>query len=62
MPRIQPIDPTTATGEIAAQLETARKMFGGTPNLITTAANSLSTVGAMLGRFATIGKSSLGAQ
>ena len=62
MPRIQPIDPATATGELVAQLATARKMFGGTPNLITTAANSLSTVGAMLGMFANVGKSSLGAK
>ena len=62
MPRIQPIDPTTATGETAAHLATSRKMFGGTPNLITTAANSPATVGAMLGLFASVGKSSLGAK
>jgi uncharacterized peroxidase-related enzyme len=62
MPRIQPIDPASATGETAAHLATSRKMFGGTPNLITTAANSPAVVGAMLGMFASIGKSSLGAK
>jgi uncharacterized peroxidase-related enzyme len=62
MPRIQPIDPTLATGETAAQLATARKMFGGTPNLVTTAANAPAALGAMLGLFAAVGKSSLGAR
>lgn len=60
MPRIQPIDPATASGETATHLATARKMFGGTPNLITTAANAPATLGAMLGMFASVGKSSLG--
>ena len=62
MPRISPIDPTTATGETAAHLATARKMFGGTPNLITTAANSSAAVGAMVSLFAAVGKSTLGAK
>jgi len=60
MPRIHPIDPATATGELADQLATARKMFGGTPNLITTAANASSALGGLLGMFANMGKSSLG--
>jgi uncharacterized peroxidase-related enzyme len=62
MPRIPPINPGTATGETAAHLATARKMFGGTPNLVTTAANAPSTLGAMLGMFANVGKGSLGAR
>jgi len=62
VPRIQPIDPTAATGDTAAHLDTARKMFGGTPNLVATAAHSPATLGAMLSLFANVGKSSLGAK
>lgn len=60
MPRIAPIDPATATGEVAAQLAVSRKLFGGTPNLVTTAAHSPVAVGAMLSLFSHLGKSSLG--
>jgi len=60
MPRIHPIDPTTATGETAAHLATARKMFGGTRNLVTTAGNAPATLGAMLGMFSNVGKGTLG--
>lgn len=60
MPRIHPIDISTASGAAADHLTTARKMFGGTPNLFTTAAHAPSTLGAMLGMFAQIGKGSLG--
>jgi len=60
MPRITPIDPTAATGETAFHLQTSRKMFGGTPNLVTTAAHSPAAVGAMLSMFANVGQSSLG--
>jgi len=62
MPRIQPIDPATATGEAAAQLAVSRKMFGGTPNLVTTAAVSPVVLQGMLGMFASLGKASLGAK
>lgn len=62
MPRIQPIDPETATGDAATHLATARKMFGGTPNLFTTAANAPATLGAVLGMFANVGKGTLGAK
>ena len=62
MPRIQPIDPATANGVTAAHLDTCRKMLGGTPNLFTTAAHSPAALGAMLGLFANVGKSSLGAK
>lgn len=62
MSRLQPIDPSTATGAAATHLATARKMFGGTPNLFTTAANAPAALDAMLGMFAAVGTSSLGAQ
>ena len=62
MPRIQPIDPASATGDTAAHLDTARKMFGATPNLVTTAAHSPAALGAMLSLFANVGRSSLGAK
>jgi uncharacterized peroxidase-related enzyme len=60
MPRIAPIDPATATGETATHLATARKLFGGLPNLVTTAAHSPAAVGAMVALFGNLGKSSLG--
>ena len=60
MPRIQPIDPSTASGETAAHLAATRKMFGGIPNLFATAAQSPAALGAMLGLFGSTGKSSLG--
>jgi uncharacterized peroxidase-related enzyme len=62
VPRIQPIDPTAATGVTATHLDTCRKMFGGTPNLFTTAAHSPAALGALLALFANVGKSSLGAK
>jgi hypothetical protein len=60
MPRIPPIKPATASGETAAQLATARRMFGATLNLVTTAANAPAALGAMLGMSANMGKASLG--
>ena len=60
MPRITPIDPATATGDAAAHLATTKKMFGGTPNLFTTAAHAPVALKAMNELFATLGKSSLG--
>jgi uncharacterized peroxidase-related enzyme len=62
MPRIRPIDPATATCEAATHLATTRKMFGGTPNLFTTAANAPAALNALLGLFASVGTSSLGAK
>ena len=62
MPRILPVNPANATGDLASHLDTARKMFGGTPNVITTTAQSPSAVAAMLGLFATTAKLSLGAK
>jgi uncharacterized peroxidase-related enzyme len=62
MPRISPLDPTTATGETAAQLEIARKIFGGIPNLVATAARAPAAVTAMLSLFGDLAKSSLGAR
>ena len=60
MPRITPVDPATATGDAAVHLATTRRMFGGTPNLFTTAAHSPTALGAMVALFAHTGKSALG--
>lgn len=62
MPRISPINSSTATGETAVHLDTCRTMFGGTPNVFTTAANSPVAFGALLSLFANVGKSSFGAR
>jgi uncharacterized peroxidase-related enzyme len=62
MPRITPIDPSTATGDLAALLDTARRMFGGTPNLVTTAAHSPAALGTMLQFFGGLSKATLGAK
>lgn len=62
MSRISPIDPTTATGEVAAHLATTKKMFGGTPNVFTTAGLAPAALKAMNELFGTLGKSSLGPQ
>jgi uncharacterized peroxidase-related enzyme len=60
MPRIQPIDPASATGPVADQLAVTRKMLGSTPNLFTTAANSTAAITAMNGFFLALGKGRLG--
>lgn len=60
MPRINPVNPTTATGETATLLAATKAAFGGTPNLFTTAANSPAALDAMLGLFKSTGRSSLG--
>lgn len=62
MPRIQPVDPATATAETAAHLATANKMFGGTLNLVLTAAQSPAALKVMLGLFAGVGATSMGAK
>ncbi len=60
MPRIQPIDPTSATGAVAAQLEGTRKLLGSTPNMFTTAAQSPAALTALNAFFGAFGKSQLG--
>ena len=60
MPRIQPLDSATATGAAAEQLAATRKLFGSTPNMFATAAQSPATLAAMNGFFAALGKSPLG--
>lgn len=60
MPRIQPIDPTTASAVVAAQLDGTRKMLGSTPNMFTTAAQSPAALTAMNGFFGALGKGTLG--
>lgn len=60
MPRIQPIEIATATGAAAEQLAATKKLFGATPNMFTTAAQSPATLTALNGFFAALGKASLG--
>lgn len=60
MPRITPLDPSTATGDAAIQLAAARRTFGGLPNLATTAAHSPAALGGMVALFANLGRASLG--
>lgn len=60
MPRITPLDPSTATGDTAAHLATVRKMLGGTPNLFTTAAHSPAALGALVSLFGYAARASLG--
>lgn len=60
MPRIQPIDPATASPAATAQLDATRKMLGSAPNLFTTAANSPAALTAMNGFFGALGKGELG--
>jgi uncharacterized peroxidase-related enzyme len=55
MPRIAPIHPSTATADVDAQLAISRKLFGGTPNLVTTAANSPAALRVMLSMFSQLG-------
>jgi len=60
MPRIHPVDPATASGAAADQLAATKKLFGSTPNMFATAAQSPATLAAMNGFFAALGKSPLG--
>lgn len=60
MPRIAPIDPATATGEVATHLASVRRQFGTTPNLFATAAHSPPALSAMLGMFGSLAKASFG--
>ncbi len=62
MPRIHPVDVASAPRETVDHLETCRTMFGATPNLFTTAANSPAALGALLSMFANVGQSSFGAK
>lgn len=60
MPRIQPVDPATATGAAAEQLAVTRKAFGATPKMFLTAAQSPATLTALNSLFGTLGKGLLG--
>jgi uncharacterized peroxidase-related enzyme len=62
MPRIHPVDVANAPRVTVDHLETCRTMFGATPNLFTTAANSPVALGALVSMFANVGKSSFGAK
>lgn len=60
MPRIQPVDPTTATGPTAEQLGATAKALGLVPNLFATAARSPAALTALNAFFAALGKGRLG--
>ena len=60
MPRIHPVDSAAATGAAADQLAATKKLFGSTPNMFATAAQSPATLAAMNGFFAALGNSPLG--
>jgi AhpD family alkylhydroperoxidase len=60
MTRIAPIDPAAATGDTATVLDTARAMFGGTPNFVTTVAHSPAAGGALLAMFTNLATGSVG--
>ncbi len=62
MPRIQPIDPASATPAVAAQLDGTRRSLGSTPNMFTTAAHSSAAITALNGLFGTLGKGTLGSK
>lgn len=62
MPRITPIDPTTATGATADHLETCRRMLGATPNVFLTAARSPAALASLVASLAALAKSTLGAR
>lgn len=60
MPRIAPVDSAATTGAAADQLAATKKMFGSTPNMFTTAAQSPAAITAMNGFFAALSAGSLG--
>ena len=62
MPRINPIDPSHASGDTAVHLASVRRMLGGTPNLFTTAAHSPAALGALVSLFTYSGRTSITAQ
>jgi AhpD family alkylhydroperoxidase len=62
MPRINPIDPSLATGETATHLASVHRMLGGTPNLFTTAAHSPAALGALVSLFTYAGRTSIDAR
>jgi uncharacterized peroxidase-related enzyme len=60
MPRIQPIDPATATGVAAEQLAGTKSFVGAIPNMFATAAQSTPTLTAMNGFFVALAMGPLG--
>jgi uncharacterized peroxidase-related enzyme len=60
MSRIPPLDSATATGAAAEQLAATKKLFGSTPNMFATAAQSPATLTALNGFFAALGKGPIG--
>ncbi len=59
MARIQTVDPATAEGKVAGQLEIVKKKMGRVPNIMATMANSATTLGAYLGLTSAIADSKI---
>lgn len=62
MPRLNPIDPATATGKAKDLLDGVQKKMGGTPNIFRTFANSPAVLEAYLGFSGALGKGTLSPQ
>jgi uncharacterized peroxidase-related enzyme len=62
MSRISAIDPASATGPVKLLLEGVQKGLGATPNLFRVAAQSPSTLEAMVAMFGAVGKGALDAK
>ncbi len=60
MPRIAPVDTATASAAATEQLAATARLFGSTPNMFATAAQSPAVLAAMNGFFAALGTASLG--
>jgi uncharacterized peroxidase-related enzyme len=60
MPRIAPVNAEAATAAAAEQLAVTAKLFGSTPNMFATAAQSPATLSALNGFFAALGKGPIG--
>ena len=59
MPRMQPLDPATATGETKELLETVKKKMGRIPNILRTMANSPAALKCYLGMSGALAEASI---
>jgi uncharacterized peroxidase-related enzyme len=57
--RIQPVEPSAATGEARQLLETARSQLGAVPNFLRILAHSPKALGAFLGMYSSLGAGAL---
>jgi len=62
MPRLLPIEPTTATGKAKELLDTVQKKLGQTPNMMRTMATAPAVLDAYLSFSGALGKGTLGAK